>query len=338
MGKLIVIAGGQYGSEGKGAIAGYLAKEEPAPLLAMRVAGPNAGHTVYDETGRQFKFQQIPVAAATNKSAQLAIAAGSEIDVEQFRLETTWDPTIARRLTVDGSATIIDSDRDAGFHESSENFGGTGKGVNRARAARLRREATLAYDDMVTTAYVGDTQEMAIRWLKDNGTVMVEGTQGFGLGTHSGSYPHCTGSDCRAIDFLSMAGISPWASYVDEMEIWLVFRTYPIRVAGNSGPLLGETTWDALGVPAEQTTVTKKTRRVGTWDPELAERAIEANGGYGAVRIALTFFDYLHPETQNRTYFPDESIRALHTLENFKNELGRVDLVGTGPRTLIDYR
>ncbi len=45
-GRLIAVVGGQYGSEGKGAVAGYLSSTSEAPFMGIRVAGPNAGHTV----------------------------------------------------------------------------------------------------------------------------------------------------------------------------------------------------------------------------------------------------------------------------------------------------
>ena len=40
-----VVIGGQYGSEGKGKIAHWLAREQAASF-AVRVGGPNSGHTV----------------------------------------------------------------------------------------------------------------------------------------------------------------------------------------------------------------------------------------------------------------------------------------------------
>lgn len=47
-GALAVVVGGQYGSEGKGAIAAQLSAKAPggSEHVAIRVAGPNAGHTV----------------------------------------------------------------------------------------------------------------------------------------------------------------------------------------------------------------------------------------------------------------------------------------------------
>ena len=69
-GKLQVVVGGQFGSEAKGAVAAHLAAKED-DLFAVRVAGPNAGHTVIGNDGREWKLQQIPVAAVSNRYARL---------------------------------------------------------------------------------------------------------------------------------------------------------------------------------------------------------------------------------------------------------------------------
>src|SRR5580692_767142 len=102
MGKLQVVVGGQAGSEGKGAIAAYLAREHRRGL-SIRVAGPNAGHTVigrcppdcmeqyldpavkipdHQHDRHPWRLQQVPVAVVTNQTETLAIAAGSEVDLE----------------------------------------------------------------------------------------------------------------------------------------------------------------------------------------------------------------------------------------------------------------
>ena len=57
-----IVVGGQYGSEGKGKVAHYLAREMSA-RFAVRCGGPNSGHTVIDEQGNARIFQQLPTAA-----------------------------------------------------------------------------------------------------------------------------------------------------------------------------------------------------------------------------------------------------------------------------------
>ncbi len=338
-GKLQVVVGGQYGSEAKGAVAAELARGEN-DLLAVRVAGPNAGHTVIGHDGREWKLQSIPVAAVTNKHAVLGIAAGSEIELALLYGEIAaldeagYD--VKRRLYVDGSATLIEErhrDLEAGVrkwsaweHQSlKDRIGSTGKGVGAARADRAMRNAEL---------YGGNSDIANLVWgtLNTGGSVLVEGTQGYGLGQHAGHYPHCTSSDCRAVDFLSMAGISPWIA--STLEIWVVLRTFPIRVAGNSGPLQSEISWDDLGVEPEHTTVTKKVRRVGEWDNELATEALRMNGAPNTnVKVALTFLDYLVPELAGVS--GEEVLgnkKAREYVEDFEDRLhNEISMVGTGP-------
>lgn len=351
-GRLSVVVGGQFGSEGKGAIAGYLTRpEEFGPGVAVRVAGPNAGHTVIGEDGRRWPLRQIPVAAVTNPSAKLAIAAGSEIDPEVLLAEAAnleaagykvWD-----RLHIDPQATIITEHHRAeeaqphlGGANLTARLGSTGKGIGAARADRAWRRADIAgnYPSMWPLA---DVSELIAEQMASHGAnVLIEGTQGYGLGLHAGWYPFCTSSDCRAIDFLAMAGVNPWAMHVDNLQVWCVFRPYPIRVAGNSGPLLNESTWEMLGLPVERTTVTQKVRRVGLWDPSLARDAVAANGG-PAVRIAFTMADQVDGTLADTT---DQDLARTNGV--LRSWIGRIEghtgakvyLVGTSPATVIDLR
>jgi adenylosuccinate synthase len=106
-------------------------------------------------------------------------------------------------------------------------------------------------------------------------------------------------------------------------------------VAGNSGPLESETSWEELGLEAERTTVTQKIRRVGHFDAALVKAAVEANGGSPTVKIALTMFDYIFPELKNQDgidILSDEQYQYITDIENQTN--AQVKLVGTGPSTM----
>jgi adenylosuccinate synthase len=357
MGLLQIVVGGQYGSEAKGHVAGYLARGRTG-LAAVRVAGPNAGHTVYNEAGSCYKLQQLPTAAVTNPDATLVIAAGSEIDPVILEREIQITNS-ADRLRVDTQATILESrhaDRETAGKAHGEAgltkmVGSTGKGVGAARADRIMREARIWGDNMNANS---STSLWLGRWLAlGSQDVLIEGTQGYGLGLHAGYYPYCTSSDCRAIDFLGMAGISPWQEGIDEIEIWIVLRTFPIRVAGNSGPMYNEITWAELeqrtlgyvkAAEAERTTVTNKVRRIGEWDRLLAENAVHANGGWGKrnrtvrVQAALMFFDYWYPNLAGKTT-AIMSQEEVEQLRQIRDQLGiPVRLLGTGPNSIIDLR
>ena len=344
MGKLSVVVGGQFGSEAKGHVAAYLAGREHAAgrrSVGMRVAGPNAGHTVVDAQGQEWKLRTVPVAAVTDPDASLMLAAGSEIDIkvlyDEARALDEAGYNVSGRLLIDSAATLLTAghvEAERGMHER---MGSTGKGIGAARAARIMRTAQ-TYGDGVGVAGV-DTAEIARQALAAGMHLVIEGTQGYGLGLHTRYYPTCTSSDCRAIDFLSMAGISPWDDAITEFDVWVVLRTRPIRVAGPSGELKGETTWEQLGLPAERTTVTNKIRRVGEWDPQLAREAIAANGK-SRVRVCLTMVDQVIPIIKGARSWGDlieEDQQALNEyLAQIEDQIDHpIDLVGTGPNTMI---
>lgn len=359
-GKVQVVVGGQFGSEGKGAIAAHLGRRNGS-LAVVRVAGPNAGHSAVDDGGRKWALRQIPVVAVVNPFARLVIGAGSEIDpgvlLQEMADLKAGGHLSGGRLMVDDWATIINGDHKAeelgytpihGEGGLTRRIGSTGKGVGAARAARAMRKAQTARDlwggVLEPPVMLRDTLGWLLRHLDEGGAVMIEGTQGYGLGLHAGFYPFCTSSDCRSVDFMAMAGIDPWHHVVDEVETWVVLRTYPIRVAGNSGPLYRETSWGALEaltlghVKPEMTTVTKKVRRVGMWDPELARAAVQANGGR-TVQVVLSFFDYWYPELAEA--FDVSSLRTHHwdQIERVESEIGAtVRMLGTGPNSVIDLR
>lgn len=361
-----VVVGGQYGSEAKGHVTGWLAKSKHVGAV-VRIAGPNAGHTAYDDQGRPWALRQIPCAAVTNLTAKLIIAAGSEIDTgvlinEIKRLEDGGIP-ITDRLFIDPEATVIENRHQDIEHDTqlTDRVGSTGKGIGAARADRIMRKAAVwrdlahgegPYLDRLNMAPAAPALVYAMNQGLD---IVIEGTQGYGLGLHAGYYPFCTSSDCRAIDFLSMAGVSPWGHLKDgappELRIWPVFRTYPIRVAGNSGPMHRELDWAELGertdgyVKPERTTVTQKIRRIGEWDALLAHRAMVANGHPSmSLFPVLTFVDYWFPELANVS---DRETLDRHddlwaSVQSVEGDLGfgpgapaRLAAFTTGPDTLV---
>lgn len=360
MSKIFSVVGGNFGSESKGAAAAYLAADNDS-ITVVRVAGPNAGHSAIGVLdGKKYAMCQVPVAAVTNLTARLVIAAGSEIDPAVLNAEVDQLDNagykVSSRLIVDGAATFMmpeyaQKEQNDGMWER---LGSTAHGIGEARAARIMRtaltwEQALQRDVALAARYAANTQRntgpMLMQYLRDGNDVMIEGTQGYGLGLHGKFYPQCTSSDTRTIDFLAMAGISPWGLPGVEVEPWVVVRTFPIRVAGNSGPMYKETTWEALVemsggyIQPEKTTVTKRIRRVGHWDPELAREAVEANGGPEVCKIWLGFLDYVDPSIAGATKQDELTNKAKEFIAQVEADLGcTVQIVGTGPGSAIDLR
>jgi len=186
----------------------------------------------------------------------------------------------------------------------------------------------------VLQEYLKDTGAEVRHLLDDEKRVVIEGTQGFGLSLlHGGFWPKATSRDTTAAAFLAEAGLSP----LDVDDVTLVIRCHPIRVAGDSGPLPGQTSWEQIAADAgitddirEYTTVTARLRRVGRFDPEIVRRAIEANR---PTRIVLNHLDYVNPGVRDRSL----TTKARAFIEKVENTIGHdVDWLGIGPGHFID--
>lgn len=344
MTELTVVVGAQFGSEGKGAVTGHLTRNFTEDDVTVRVAGPNAGHTVWDDQGREWKLRCVPVAAVTAPRSCLYLAAGSEVDPQVLFAElTALDEAgfnATQRLQIHPSATVLEFDKHSRYEHQLGlvgRVGSTGKGIGAARAERILRNASTWGDFAKDLDYGHLTGKFGPvqAWNR----VVVEGTQGYGLGLHTDFYPQVTSSDCRAVDFLSLAGLSPWAKGV-HLTVQLVARVYPIRVAGNSGPLQGETSWADLGLAPEFTTVTHKERRVGAWDQQLVAEAVKENGGgdwHPDVKLALTMVDQKFPEVKDvRDPGHLDGPAHAYVVQVERSLQTWVNLVGTGPTSVVE--
>lgn len=338
---LQVVVGGQFGSEAKGAVTAAICNaevNEDNEVTVVRVGGPNAGHSAADPNGRIWALRQVPAGMVVHPEIEGVIASGSEVDIEVLYREIAeladGGIDVAGRLVVSDAATIIDP-----AHRERETalvgaIGSTGKGIGAARADRIMRQAQTVGEIGLVGVNTMDAQtleKILNGRVKHTGSqVIIEGTQGYGLGLHTKYYPQVTSGNCRAIDVCAQAGVNPWGA-IGNFRIHIVIRPFPIRVAGNSGPLKGETTWDELGQHPELTTVTRKVRRVGTYDPELVNDAIAANAPFA--RLAVSMVDKVPGAvvdgdlTQTGRAWLDE-LRHTHNT--------KIEWVGTGP-TLMDW-
>jgi adenylosuccinate synthase len=328
-----ILVGGELGSEGKGHIAAHLAREYG---LLVRVGGPNAGHTVMS-AGMKHTYHHIPSGTLANPSARLLLAPGAVVRVPKLLDEIMAFGVDAERLTIDPQVmTISDADIRGEERKLRERIGSTAQGVGYATARRVRRDESvrLARDVKVLRPYVRPAAEILRLAYESRTPIMVEGTQGTGLSLYHGPYPSVTSRDTTAAGCLAEAGISP--SRV--RRIVMVCRTYPIRVAGNSGPISNELTWQVIsersGIPldelmaAEKTSTTKRDRRVGEFDWDLFRRAVELNG---PTDIALTFADYVSVKNRDARRFEQLSDETLRMVEE-------IEVVARAPVSLISTR
>jgi len=299
-----VVVGGQFGSEGKGKVTLEIVRRSAEPATVVRVGGPNSGHTAYDTAGKMWALRQMP-AGCVDRNVDVVFPAGSYLDVEILFEEIDKLDFPRDRIFISPFANIITGqhkewERNAGLIGA---IGSTGSGVGAAIMAAVARgaanfplQAVHAEHHDQLQPFLRDTSKVLFEKLLKNHRVVVEGSQGFGLSLLDGGYwPKATARSTTAAAALAEAGLSP--RYVD--DVTMVLRSFPIRVAGDSGPLVGETSWQEIAKRAgrhddlrEYTTVTRKERRVGEFDAELVKRALAVNAPH---RLVLNHLDYIAP-------------------------------------------
>lgn len=259
--RIQIIQGGQYGSEAKGTIAGYLITKEKIDY-AVRTGATNAGHTV-EYNGERYAMQQLPVGWVRPKTT-LVLGAGALIDlailereVEMVKTATGADPR--QRLIVDPNAYIHRADAASRSKTSDRHhlIGATGKGCSEALIDRIRlrgkenltigaalrnSESRTPLEKLLYGATIADTSMLLNRHFDGGASIQLEGTQGTGLDLCYGPYPYTTHKQTLPAQWMTEAGLSPALP----TDIVMVIRSMPIRVAGNSGPLPFETSWPFL--------------------------------------------------------------------------------------------
>lgn len=331
------VVGGQFGSEGKGLIVGKIAKEY---ANHVRVGAANAGHTVWVD-GQKYVMQQIPCAAYANPDARLFIGPGAVISPDIFARELDQ----LSGVYVDERAHVI-SDEQIELEQQTtlaERIGSTSavarEGIGQAAADRaLRDERCMQAKDHPLLQRL-DNEGRIVFWnvpldlASATGGVLLEGTQGHGLSNTTGYFPYVTSRNTTAAGLCADAGVAPTRLG----RVILVVRTYPIRVAGPSGPFApgsAEINWRDLNVDEslERTTVTKKVRRVATFS---LSQVVEAAAVNGATEIALTFADYVQPDLYGKEHGKlDKKLRSM--IRDIQRWTGLpVTMLGTSPSTII---
>lgn len=298
-----VVIGGQFGSEGKGKTALEIVRRNTAPIIAIRVGGPNSGHTAYARCGERYVLRQLP-AACVDRNVDVVLPAGGYIDVDVLEAEIDELDYPRDRIRISEHARLVVREHREWEKEAKlvARIGSTGSGVGGAVLASVARGALnigvktrMAGDEFRLKKYVDRSLSERLRdHLSDGRRIVVEGTQGFGLSlSESGYWPKVTSRCTTAAGALAEAGLSP----MDVDDVTMVIRSFPIRVAGDSGPLRNETSWNAIArarglkrTIREFTSVTGIERRVGEFDADVVKEALRFNA---PSRIVLNHLDYV---------------------------------------------
>lgn len=313
-GRASVIIDGQYGSTGKGLLAGYLARHSEMPqghVTHTTNAAPNAGHTTEWEE-REIRGGELTVdpkklvtyhlpTGGVLRGELCYINAGAVVDIPMFLRELSDAETLmGRRLMVQihpQAAMLLPEDRaeEASEASTATSISSTRKGVGAAIARKVHRDAFTMKD---WRRHYQDVDRVNInvldfnRVLRFGHSVSIEVPQGISLGlNHGGFYPYCTSREVSVAQAMADAGIHP--SFLGLTA--LSMRTFPIRVGSLPGQTSGghffdqkEIGWDEIGVEPELTTVTKRPRRLFTWSREQYRQALVK------ARPALVFLNFVN--------------------------------------------
>ncbi len=332
-----VIVDLQFGSVGKGKLVQYLVQERDYDA-SVRVQSIQAGHTVIYE-GKTYKMQTIPC-AWVDPNVRLILGPGIFIrpdillrEIEWIKEATGQDPR--DRMLVDYRATYINEDdrqMELDF-KMTKSMGSTSEGAGASLIRKLWRGAAGPVERVGDNGWmmqqgisIGDT----IAELQDS-DVLLEGCQGTLLGVHTTPYyPYCTSRECSVTYMLSEAGFA----HSDVRDVFGMFRTFPIRVGGDSGPTgAAEISWEELSeycgkkIEPERTTVTNRERRLFEFSITDLDHAIMINK---PTHLVLNFINYINAEDEGVMNWYALSPKSQKWVLNLENLLGRcINLIGT---------
>jgi adenylosuccinate synthase len=329
-----IIVGGFFGDEGKGKIVAHIAEEDLPAIITRGGVGPNAGHTV-TVGEKSYGVRMIP-SGFVYKNARLCIGTGVLVDPRVFLHEVDV-LGVKGRVFVDKRCGIIDPvhiERDRGSEHLAKTVGSTGTGCGPANADRVMRTGRQAKDVPELAEYLTDVPLEINETLDKGESVLIEGTQGFGISLYFGTYPYVTSKDTSASQMAADNGVGP--TRIDDVIV--VFKAYPTRVG--AGPFSTEMTPEEAqehGIE-EFGTVTHRPRRIGEWDSEMARYSAMING---CTQAAITGIDRIDPDCYGCQDYGRLSKIAKDFVAKAEEEIGApVTLISTGPDIshIIDLR
>ena len=329
-----IVTGGQWGDEGKGKIASYLALEDEPSVVGRSGVGPNAGHSLEWE-GKEFGLREISCGFIQTKSDVL-IGPGVLVNPEVF-LDEVEKTGIEDRIGVDPKCPIIEEkhiEEDKSSDHLNDEIGSTGTGCGPANSERANRSIKLAEEIDELDEFITNVPKKINEAIESGEDVLIEGSQGFGLSLYFGTYPYVTSKDITASSLAADVGVGP--TNVD--EVILVLKAFISRVG--EGPFPTEISTEEaeeMGL-TEYATVTGRKRRIGKFDFDFAKRSAMINS---ATQIALTNIDRLFDGNDGVTNYEELTSEAKEFIKEVEEKLDiPVSLISTGPDTedTIDLR
>lgn len=332
--KIDVLVDLQFGSTGKGLLSGYLGVEKGYEAV-ISCNAPNAGHTAYSpDTGEKFVHKVLPSAIFSPTLQVVGIGPGAVFYLERLMLE--WKAVCAYRagltLIIHEAACVAQEAHKEAEAATLSRISSTMQGSAEALIGKIRRlpraiakEWSMAIGSVVgqfgPVRVVNQAEWLYIMGSKDS--ILIEGSQGYSLGLSSGFYPFCTSRDCTVGRVLADANLPiAWLR-----DTYGCARVHPIRVGNTADGFSGdwyddqiETTFEALGVEPEMTTVTQRVRRVASFSTlQIREAMIMTH----PTAVFLNFAQYDEAASDRAITIIDEAAADIGC--------GGVSYIGTGP-------
>ena len=311
MKKMDVLVDLQFGSTGKGALAGYLSSRIGYEAV-VSCNMPNAGHSAYCPiSGKLFVHKVLPSGIFSAELSTIAVGPGAVFSID--RLEEEWKNVAEHfgpehmsevTLVIHEAAGILLPEHKAKEQATLSRISSTMQGSAEALISKIRREegAIAKYKDIEISERMNRHGQCIVvsqrEWLEimnSKESILVEGSQGYSLSISAGFYPFCTSRDCTPARVLADSAM-PLAWLRDTYGCC---RVHPIRVGntpdGYSGdwyPDQEEIHFSDLGVADELTTVTQRVRRIATFSyQQIYEAMLMAQ----PTAVFLNFANYSVP-------------------------------------------
>lgn len=302
--KIDLIVDLQYGSTGKGLLAGFLAENIEHDAVAT-CNMPNAGHTYINAKGDVMIHKILPNGVVSPKIKHILIGPGSVFSPEKLFEEIDKALSLGymenAKVCVHPNAVILLPLHVELEKETLSMISSTMQGSMAASIHKMGRDIVQSPLAKNNKGIIESHPRVSVAtndgWMEVVGScnrILAEGSQGFSLGLNQRFWPYCTSRECTPYRLLSDMGLPQIKAHV-----WGTLRTYPIRVGNTADGYSGggyldqsETTWEALGQKPEKTTVTQRIRRVFTFSNAQME---EAMWHCRPDSLFLNFCNYMNP-------------------------------------------
>lgn len=332
----------QFGSTGKGLLAGYLSTKNNYDVV-VSANMPNAGHTFVDDAGRKWVHKVLPSGVYSPDLKTIGIGPGAVFDPAQLEKELNGlrVQNIRPQIIVHENAALLRPSHATMERDMLSGISSTMQGSSEAMIEKIRRQefnnTVGANCELIPD---GVTVVSAAQWVSTMSRanhILVEGSQGYSLGVNAGFYPYCTSRDCTVWRLLADCAVP----VMTEMKVIGSARVHPIRVGNTPDGYSGgwysdqsEMKWEELGVKPETTTVTGRERRVATFSKQQIKEAIVMN------RVDEVFLNFANYNTKEALQVADFIDRFGHEylkrrgayVPNWTDRVRMVKYLGFGPR------